>query len=355
MKIPDIFQDYRKPILLSAAGCAIGFSIGFMTYRYVHHSEEQKSIINFDREPNSGEIIFFQESENEDSTKETTTFSFDKNHFHFATYWLPKSRPKGLVFLCHGLAEYIGPNYEEMAQYLCKEGYMIFGHDHRGHGRSSGPRSHVNSIDEYVKPVLAHVKDVKSWPLNKNKPIFLIGHSLGGLISLYTLLEEPNLFSGFIGIGPFVDTTLVTPFQKFWIGILKIFMPMIEIGAMKGSTVTRDEDVVKRNSLDPLTYQGGFRVGHTHVMLKSCANIQKKLNEIKLPILVLQGEKDELVSPEAAHKIVNDCSSTDKEFIVYPDAKHSLHTELPEVKQDVFNRISIWMKNHCKNSEKFDS
>jgi len=75
------------------------------------------------------------------------------------------------------------------------------------------------------------------------------------------------------------------------------------------------------------------------VLLRSCEKIQKRLQDIKLPILVLQGEKDELVSPEAAQSIVLESSSKDKEYIMYPDAKHALHVELEDVKADLFQKL----------------
>merc|ERR1712088_1217669 len=130
--------------------------------------------------------------------------------------------------------------------------------------------------------------------------------------------------------------------------MLKTVWPTFQIGAIEGEAVTRDETVAKRNSTDILTYQGGFKIGHAYVLLKSCANLQKRLNEVRLPILVLQGEKDEIVSPEAAQKIVQDCSSIDKKYVAYPDAKHALHVELPDVKRDVLNRISVWLIDHSE-------
>ena len=82
---------------------------------------------------------------------------------------------------------------------------------------------------------------------------------------------------------------------------------------------------------------------HADVLMKSCECIQKRLKELKVPILVLQGGKDELVSPEAAQKIVQESSSSDKQYVLYPDAKHALHVELEDVKLDVFEKISSWM------------
>merc|ERR1712126_8616 len=304
--------------------------------------------IEFELGRNSDDINFCLQSETNDFCKSTTTFVTERKNTHFATYWKPKRCIKGIVFICHGYAEYIGPNYEEIAQRLCKTGLFVFGHDHKGHGRSSGSRVLVKSMDDYVNPVLYHISEVKSWPDCKDKPVFLLGHSMGGLISLFTLLKEQSLFAGFIGIGPLceVSPSVATPIRKRLVWGLKTIWPTFTMGAMEGAAVTRDEEVAKRNCSDPLTWQGGFKIGHAYVLLRSCEKIQKRLPDIKLPILVLQGEKDELVSPEAAQNIVLECSSNDKEYIMYPGAKHALHVELEDVKADLFQKLDDWIENH---------
>jgi len=171
---------------------------------------------------------------------------------------------------------------------------------------------------------------------------------MGGLISLFTLLKDQSLFAGFIGIGPLcqVSPLVATPFRKWMVWGLKTVWPTFTMGAMEGAAVTRDEEVAKRNCSDPLTWQGGFKIGHAYVLLRSCEKIQKRLQDIKLPILVLQGEKDELVSPEAAQNIVLESSSKDKEYIMYPGAKHALHVELEDVKADLFQKLDDWIQNH---------
>ena len=115
----------------------------------------------------------------------------------FATYWRPQqvNKPKGLVFLSHGYAEYFCPSYDEIAENLCSAGFLVFGHDHVGHGRSTGQRVQVQSLDDYVQPLISHVRKVKM-DFNDEIPAFIIGHSMGGLISVYATLSDPDLFKG---------------------------------------------------------------------------------------------------------------------------------------------------------------
>merc|ERR1712198_639675 len=291
--------------------------------------------------------------ENNIIIKETTKFDIGTKETYFATNWRPKTKIKGLIFLCHGYGDYIGPNYDEMAEYLCKNGYLVFGHDHVGHGRSSGPRVLVRSMSEYVNPVLTHINSLKNLPENINKPIFLLGNSMGGLISMFAILENQSLFSGFVGIAPLagINTTIATPFRMLLVRMFKNICPNCTWGKLGDSASTRDEIAIKRNTSDLLKWQGGFKAGYAHVMFQSCKEIQNRFQEINLPILVFQGEKDEIVSPEASRKIFLESSSKVKEFILYPEAKHTLHIELKDIKEDMFGKILQWIEQRQSQSD----
>ena len=99
-----------------------------------------------------------------------------------------------MTFYCsHGFAEYFCPSYDEVSEALVQNGYLVFGHDHIGHGRSTGERAIVKNIDEYVTPVLAHVRKVLT-DYNGALTLSIVGHSMGGLISVYAAMSQPNLF-----------------------------------------------------------------------------------------------------------------------------------------------------------------
>jgi len=298
--------------------------------RFINASRKKVSYkhLSFRNLPNAD--AFDTVYENDIFIKETTKFDIGTKETYFATYWRPKTKIKGLIFLCHGYGDYIGPNYDEIAEYLCKNGYLVFGHDHVGHGRSSGPRVLVKSMSEYVNPVLTHINSVKNLPENRNKPIFLLGSSMGGLISMFAILENQSLFSGFIGIAPLakINTAVATPFRMLLVKMFKNICPNCTWGKL-----------------------GGFKAGYAHVMFQSCKEIQNRFEDINLPILIFQGEKDEIVSPEASRKLFLESSSKVKEFILYPEANHTLHIESPDIKDDMFGRILQWIEQLQSKSD----
>ena len=105
-----------------------------------------------------------------------------------ATYtWRPEGEVRALVFLCHGYAERLHPYYEELAQEGNRRGFLCFGHDHVGHGVSEGERVQMSDMAEYVDPVITHCTGMAAkYP---GLPLFMVGHSMGGLIALLTVLK----------------------------------------------------------------------------------------------------------------------------------------------------------------------
>ena len=77
-----------------------------------------------------------------------------------------------------------------------------FGHDHVGHGKSDGKRVYIESVDHYVDDVIQHcMKMAETYP---DLPTFIIGHSMGGMITLRAVLRFPSFFNGMILNGPLI-------------------------------------------------------------------------------------------------------------------------------------------------------
>lgn len=302
-------------------------------------TEDIKFKMNNDENPDN--IKFDIEDESESGcVRETTEFSFKGQNF-FANYWRKKdAEPKNIVFLIHGYGEYINFAWHDLARHLVDEcGSLVVSHDHVGHGKSSGTRVHVESMDEYVDPVLAHLGAVTR--LHPGTKVFLYGHSMGGLISLFTIFKKQELFSGFVGCGPLVmiDPELATPFLRFVSKMLQGVLPYFSLKKMEHELVTRDAEVVAKRKEDTLLWHGGFRARHSYVLMQACDYAQNNLPNLTLPILVLQGEQDKMCTPLGAKMLVDNCSSKDKELVSYPEAYHNVVCELEDVKKDVLEKI----------------
>lgn len=269
------------------------------------------------------------------------------------TLWKNKKEssvpPRGLVFLCHGYGEYLSASYDFFAHQLAKENFLVFGHDHLGHGNSSGERVQILESYErdYVIPVLEHCKKQKAdYP---GVPLFIVGHSMGGLITLLSLLtaeeEKDRLFAGCVLMAPLieVDPSMGTPLNIFLARILKSAIPWIQISGVKKDFVTRDRDEVERMHNDPLYWSGGIKVKQGYAGLQALEVLEEKMSSIQLPMLIQQGDEDKIVRPQGAEKLYNTIASEDKILKTYPEAYHDMYIELDDVRNRVVEDCIQWL------------
>ena len=131
---------------------------------------------------------------------------------------LEEADVEAVIFLSHGYAEYLTSHYEDFAAFLAENfNVAVIGHDHLGHGRSEGPRAQtlIDFETDFVKPLIEHVRHANE-KIFGNKPLYIVGHSMGGLVSVLSLLKEQAMFRGAVLIGPLIeaDPTVATPFLK---------------------------------------------------------------------------------------------------------------------------------------------
>ena len=70
-------------------------------------------------------------------TLKTGTFDSSDGSNKTAYYvFQPHKTPSAIIQISHGMCEYIG-RYEEFAQFLCSEGFVVCGNDHLGHGNTA--------------------------------------------------------------------------------------------------------------------------------------------------------------------------------------------------------------------------
>uniref|UniRef100_A0A8C6FZT8 Monoglyceride lipase n=1 Tax=Moschus moschiferus TaxID=68415 RepID=A0A8C6FZT8_MOSMO len=230
----------------------------------------------------------------------------------FCRYWKPSGAPRALVFMSHGAGEHCG-RYDELAQMLVGLGLLVFAHDHIGHGQSEGERMVVSDFHVFVRDVLQHVDAMQRD--HPGLPIFLLGHSMGGAISILTAAERPGHFSGMVLISPLVvaNPDSVTLFK------------------------------VDIYNADPLVCREGVKVCFGIQLLNAVSRVERALPRLTLPFLLLQGSADRLCDSRGAYLLMESAKSQDKTLKIYEGAYHILHKELPEVTGSVFREINSWV------------
>ena len=257
----------------------------------------------------------------------------------FAQSWEPTIlQPKAVVCLVHGLGEH-SSRYAHVAEAFGRQGFVLFGADLRGHGRSGGVRGHISSIEDFMQDIDELLGQARvRYP---GLPIILYGHSLGGIQVLhYGLTRKPNV-KGVIATSSGLHTALEKQHLKVMMAkILGALMPNTAIASgLDPKAISRDEKVVQAYINDPLVHDKiSFGFGKT--MLGVTTWTLAHANEFPLPLLLMHGKADMIAFPsgsiEFAAPLKEKCT-----LVLWDDAYHELHNE-PE-KNEVFTTMTLWM------------
>ncbi|KAL1021379.1 hypothetical protein UPYG_G00012550 [Umbra pygmaea] len=272
----------------------------------------------------------------------------DDQHL-FCRYWEPEGPPRALVFIAHGAGEHSGP-YDEIGQTLQEQSLLVFAHDHVGHGQSEGDRMNVKDFQVFVRDSLQHIDLMKGrYP---NLPIFIIGHSMGGAISILTACERPSDFAGVALIAPMVrmNPDSATPFKVFLAKMANHIVPSLCLGSIKSKWISRDQKTVEEYDSDELNHHGGMRVSFAMQLLGATERIEREIPAIRWPFLILHGDVDKLCDIGGSQMMFDQALSTDKKIKVFDGAYHALHHELPETTASVLKELTSWISERLSTS-----
>ncbi|XP_034550818.1 monoglyceride lipase isoform X2 [Notolabrus celidotus] len=260
----------------------------------------------------------------------------------FCRYWEPASPPRALVLVVHGLGEHCGP-YDEIAQRLKDLSFLVFAHDHVGHGQSEGDRMTIKDFQFFIRDCLQHIDLMKS--RHPDLPVFILGHSMGGAISILTACERPSDFAGVVLIAPLVQMNpeSATPFKVFVAKLLNRVVPSLTLGTVDSKWISRDQKRVKEYESDELNYHGGLRVSMGIQLMGAAARIEKEIPTISWPFYLLHGDEDKLCDINGSKMMQEKAASSDKTLKIYEGGYHSLHQDLPEVAESVLKEVSGWI------------
>ncbi len=254
--------------------------------------------------------------------------------------WLPAGHPKAILLVVHGLAEHSG-RYSNLVNYFIPKGYAIFGLDHRGHGKSEGLRGYVDKFSDYLDDLRTFLDIVRSE--YGNTKIFLVGHSVGGMIATAYALTHQGELAGLILSAPtFKVGSSVARLDIAAARVLSVLLPKMGIAPIDASAVSRDKAVVAAYVNDPLVYRGKIRARLGSELVNM---IEKKLPpqmpELNLPILIMHATADRLSNPQGSRMLYEMSNSKDKTLKYYEGLYHEIFNE-PEHTQ-VLAYMESWL------------
>jgi alpha-beta hydrolase superfamily lysophospholipase len=258
----------------------------------------------------------------------------------FARRREPEGRPPlARVLIVHGYAEHSG-RYEELVERLLAAGYGVGQFDLRGHGRSEGRRGYVRSFDDYLRDLERFSAREREY--DSVRPIFVLGHSLGGLIVAHWAINCSSPVAGVILSGAALKINEdIHPWLQRLSGLIGAIAPRLPTIRLDTRAISRDPEVVRRFHEDPLVFHGRMPARTGAEIVRASRQIGGQLSKLVQPVLLMHGTADRLTDPEGGRQAYERAASTDKTLKLYPGLYHEIFNE-PEHKQVVDDLIG-WL------------
>ena len=246
--------------------------------------------------------------------------------------------PKATVLINHGFAEHLG-RYDYVSEKLNEAGYNVYRYDLRGHGRSGSEKGHIDSYREFIDDLKEMVEIIKS---AGEDDIFMLGHSMGGLITFIYGIEFQDILKGQILSGAAVGTLPAAKGYKSTVfKIANTFLKYKMIKNPVSDDICSVAEVVENYKEDPLVLEEATMNFYVEFLINAANYASENIKMYNYPCLIIHGEEDTIVPKEISENIYNSISSEDKEIKIYDGLYHEI---LNENERDiVISDIITWM------------
>ncbi|RMF99886.1 MAG: alpha/beta hydrolase [Planctomycetota bacterium] len=278
----------------------------------------------------------------------------------FSRYWSPETACKATVFGVHGICEHSG-RYARFAEDLCRNGYALRMIDLRGHGKSEGPRAHVQRFDQYLEDIDAVLAELER---EGAYPDFLLGHSMGAAImGLYGALRRPPVKGVVLSAPPVIVGGPMMPLLRYLALTVSRLLPGLRLVKMNtpvlmkfgAKYLSHDPRVVEDFRNDPLVYRGRLSTRLAGEVLQASRRLRKVAGRFQAPLLLLHGTGDVIARSSGSELFHRLAGSHDKTLKLYPGFYHEV---LGETERDrVIADVIAWLDAHfdaCSESNDAD-
>ncbi len=258
----------------------------------------------------------------------------------FTRTWLPEMNATAVIVIVHGFNAHSG-QYQWVAEQFTNQNYAVYALDLQGRGQSEGERFYVKNFDDYASDVDSLVDIAKV--AHPGLPVFLLGHSAGGVVSCLYTLEHQEEINGFIC----ENFAHQLPAPDFVLAVFKglsHLIPHTQLLKLKNEDFSRDPEVVQAMNNDPLIAGEKQPVKTMEALVHADERLKKEFPQITLPILILHGTADKAAKPAGSQFFYDKAGSADKTLKLYDGAYHDLLHDTG--KEKVMADILEWISKH---------
>ena len=211
---------------------------------------------------------------------------------------------------------------------------------------SEGQRAQVSSTDEFTDPMVKHCLRMRErYP---DLPLYIMGHSMGGLLAVLADSAHPDLFDGVVLLNPLFrySPNQATPVTNLLIKLLVQTQPDLQLPtpefSVNISSVTSDPFWQEVMQADPLYYKGGLNVMLASVLTAAMESL--KYEETTTPFLLILSDQDRIVDTAVSRKFHEEAGSVDKQMNAFLKGLHQLYVENEDIEEQAISLSLDWIQ-----------
>lgn len=251
--------------------------------------------------------------------------------------WQPSGKPRGVMILIHGFNAHSGYMVWP-AEQLSANGFACYALDLRGRGKSEGERFYVEEFSDYLTDVNTLVTGARAE--NPGLPVYVLGHSAGGVIASSYVFEHQSEIAGLICHSFAFDVGLPHLVQLALQGVSHI-APHLHVFSLNNVDFSRDPKAVAAMNNDPLIAKEAQPAETAAEMLKAAERLKDNMPQFKVPVLIIHGTEDKATRPAGSQYFFDHTGSADKTLKLYEGHYHDLLNDVD--KEKVMADIQAWL------------
>ncbi|MCS6912783.1 MAG: alpha/beta hydrolase [Myxococcales bacterium] len=247
--------------------------------------------------------------------------------------------PPPQICVVHGYCDHRG-RYRDMASRLQQAGYRVLVPDLRGHGEAGGARAHVVRFGDYLEDLHATLTTCA-----EQGAMFLLGHSMGGLVVLLYALDRPERVRGLALSSPLFGLKVKVPVWKKALGrIASRIHPALALpNELDPADLSHDPAVGQAYASDPLVSRIATARWFTEMMAAQAA-ARRRVRSLRTPLLLMHGGDDRIADPVASQALFDRVGERDKVLLIYPGLYHEIFNERD--RDMVIQDLVSWLNAH---------